>query len=263
MAGVVKGGRGTARGSLRAERAADTRARIVAAARRRFAATGYGGTTLQAIADDAGVAVQTVYAVFGSKAGILRELRTSVVRQPVAEALYAAAIEAAPDGADAAPDGADAALALFAASIRARWEAGADIVRVHAEAAASDPALREEVEAVLARRRGGLAHLVDSIAGSLVDGLDAARATAIVDALTLPEAYLALTGPGGWSPDEYEAWLAAALRRELLGPPALRPGGSGADQAGSGAPAGLQSASTIVGSKAHSRTDTSLPPRHS
>jgi AcrR family transcriptional regulator len=184
-----------------------TRRRILAAARLRFSSDGYGATTLQAIAAAAGVAVQTVYAVHGSKAGILRELREALVRQPEAERLYGAALEAAD---------ADDALVLFARSIRVRWEAGADVVRIHAEAAASDSTLRAEVQLVLARRREGIARLTETLGGSLADGVDVGRATAIVDALTLPEVYAELTGAAGWSPDAYEAWLGAGLRRELL-----------------------------------------------
>ncbi len=54
-----------------------TRRRIVAAARVLFARDGYGATTLRGIATEAGVAVQTVYAVYGSKAGTLAALLDS------------------------------------------------------------------------------------------------------------------------------------------------------------------------------------------
>lgn len=73
-------------GSLRAEQAALTTRRILEAARRGFADAGYAATTLREIASEAGVAVQTVYAVFGSKANILRALRESVTRSPRAAA---------------------------------------------------------------------------------------------------------------------------------------------------------------------------------
>ena len=48
-----------------------TRARVVASARRLFAERGYGATSIAAIARDAGVSVQTVYAAFTSKRGLL------------------------------------------------------------------------------------------------------------------------------------------------------------------------------------------------
>jgi TetR/AcrR family transcriptional regulator, regulator of autoinduction and epiphytic fitness len=196
--------------SLRAERAAVTRRRISEAARRLFARDGYGATTLQAIADEAGVAVQTVYAVFGSKPGILRELRDSIVFQPEAEALYQAAL-----GAAAAGDP-GAALDSFARSIRIRWVAGVDVVLVNREAGATDGALREAGMSAYERRRGGLRALADALAAALRPGVGEDEAVALLDALTLPDTYVELVSGLGWTPDAYEAWLARSLRRLLL-----------------------------------------------
>jgi AcrR family transcriptional regulator len=195
------------RPSLRAERAAVTRRRIADAALLRFARDGYGATTLQAIADEAGVAVQTVYAVYRSKAGILRELRDSIVFQPEADQLAREAMEAADPG---------LAVDLFARSIRVRWVAGSDIIRIYHEAASTDRALRSEAEAVFARRRGGLRHLAETLVPRLGPGADPKRVTAILDALTLPDVYAELVGVQGWTPEAYEAWLASALRQQLL-----------------------------------------------
>jgi AcrR family transcriptional regulator len=206
--------KGTRRPTLRAERAAATRRRILGVARRLFAERGYGATTLTEVARGSRVAVQTVYAVFGSKAGILRALREDLVAQPQAEALYEAAL--------AAPEAGEA-LALFARSIRTRWQAGADVVAIHADAAASDTSLRWEVEAVLARRRQGIARLVEDLAPDLRDGLGVAGAAAIADALTLPGVYVALVRDGGWSDDAYERWLATTLRAQVIGRPGDRP----------------------------------------
>ncbi len=204
MSGTVNG----ARPSLRAERAAVTRRRIGDAARLLFVRDGYGATTLQAIADEAGVAVQTVYAVFGSKAGILRELRDAIVHEPEADALVREAMAASDAG---------HALDLFARSIRARWDAGNEVVRIYAEAASTDPALRAEHEAVYARRRGGLRQLAGTLAARLAPGLEVGTAFAILDALTLPDLYAELVGVNGWTADAYQAWLATTLRRQLLG----------------------------------------------
>jgi AcrR family transcriptional regulator len=193
--------------TLRAERAAATRHRIAEAARQLFVRDGYGATTLQAIADEAGVAVQTVYAVYGSKAGILRELRDAVVHQPEAEALVANALAAADAG---------STLDLFARSIRVRWDAGSDVVRIYADAASTDMELRGEHEAVYTRRRGGLRELGEVLGDGLATGIDIPHAVAVLDALTLPDVYVELVGVQGWTPDEYEAWLAASLRQQLL-----------------------------------------------
>src|SRR6266567_3496831 len=61
----------TYRSPLRARQAADTRAGVLAAASRLFSERGWAGTTLAAIAAEAGTAVETVYSGFASKRGVL------------------------------------------------------------------------------------------------------------------------------------------------------------------------------------------------
>src|SRR6476620_11598448 len=60
--------------AVRQEQAVQTRTRILDAAGDLFAANGYARTTVRAIADAANVAVDTVYAVFGTKARVLTAL---------------------------------------------------------------------------------------------------------------------------------------------------------------------------------------------
>ena len=62
------------RPNRRAEKAQETRRRIIEAARELFVADGYGATNLQDVADRAGVAVQTIYFTFGNKRALLKEL---------------------------------------------------------------------------------------------------------------------------------------------------------------------------------------------
>jgi AcrR family transcriptional regulator len=57
----------------RDEQARETRLRIIRAARELFVTKGYGRTTLVEIAQEAAVAVETVYAAFGNKATLLRQ----------------------------------------------------------------------------------------------------------------------------------------------------------------------------------------------
>src|SRR6478672_8761427 len=59
--------------TTRAEKALATRRRMVTAAYDQFCANGYLGTTITAIATDAGVAVPTIYYTFGTKARLLDE----------------------------------------------------------------------------------------------------------------------------------------------------------------------------------------------
>ena len=63
--------------TLRQRQAQATANMIVAAAKDLFLEQGYTSTTIEAIAERADVAVSTVYAVFGSKRGILRAIRSA------------------------------------------------------------------------------------------------------------------------------------------------------------------------------------------
>lgn len=203
----VKPGPEPKRKTLRDERAQVTRERIADAARRLFLRDGYAATTLTDIAAEAGVAVQTVYAVYGSKAGILGALREAAMFQVDAEALYAEAMAAPSPG---------HRLELFARSIRVRWESSGDVAAIHRDAATADAGVRAGVAATLERRRGGIRMLAERMGPDLRRGVDIAAAAAILDALTLPEVYAELVDVQGWTPDAFEAWLAAALARELL-----------------------------------------------
>src|SRR6516225_1335828 len=69
----VKGASGR-RLNRREVAAAETRREILRAARRLFAAHGYSGTSLQQIAEESGVAVQTIYSSVGSKAALVLAL---------------------------------------------------------------------------------------------------------------------------------------------------------------------------------------------
>jgi AcrR family transcriptional regulator len=193
--------------TLRDERAQVTRRRIEDAARRLFLRDGYAATTLTAIATEAGVAVQTIYAVHASKAGVLRALRQRAVDQPEANALFALAMEE--------PDP-RRKLELFARSIRERWERSGDVVSIHRDAATADTVVRAGAAEALERRRGGIRSLAATLGAHLRHGIDVPRAAALLDALTLHELYAELVDVAGWTPDAYEAWLAAALVRELL-----------------------------------------------
>lgn len=189
-------------GSVRAEQAAVTRRRIEDAARRLFVLQGYGTTTLRQIADAAGVAVQTLYAVYESKANLLRALAETVRDDPEADAAYGLAL--------AEPDR-DRALALFARSIRLRWQTGHDLFTTHVEAASVDLDVRDDLATLLKGRRWGIARLARSLVDASPVLGDAARVAAIIDALTLPELYAELAGVHGWTADDYERWLAAGL----------------------------------------------------
>jgi hypothetical protein len=55
-----------------------------------------------------------------------------------------------------------------------------------------------------------------SLEPHLRSGLDTARATAILQALCLPEVFNELVRNSGWPVEAYQAWLSDTLKRELL-----------------------------------------------
>jgi AcrR family transcriptional regulator len=197
------------RPTLRQEQAAVTRRRILDAARALFFRNGYAATTLKAVAEEAGVAVQTLYAVFGSKAAILAELRQQVVAQPEASSALADAMQAPT---------LDDRVTAFAHSMRERWELAGDIVRVNEDAARADPAIRADTKGAAQRRQAGIARFVRGAAEDLGLDLDLTHTTAIVDALTMYDLYEQLVGVHGWSSDAYETWLTDQLRYNLRQP---------------------------------------------
>jgi len=195
------------RKTLREEHAQITRQRIAAAARKLFARDGYAATKLAEIAVEAGVAVQTVYAVYGSKAGILDTLREGVMTRPEAQAFYREAMAA---------DSAAQRIELFARSIRWRWEHSADVTAIFRDAGTADAGIRAGLTATLEQRRRGIRALAERLQGDLRPGIDVGVAAAILDALSLVEVYTELVEVQGWTPETYESWLTAALARELL-----------------------------------------------
>jgi AcrR family transcriptional regulator len=192
----------------REAQARETRRSILDAAHELFVTTGYAATTIQAIAERGGVAVQTVYAVFGNKRELLRQLIESTITGdddplPVTERPEARAVAAEPDAQKRAE--------LDAAMSRSIAERVAPIVRVASEAAASDPELAAMMDAVKAARREEMIASAEIVAGA--DGLriDPEEAAATLYVLYSPAVADMLMRDYGWSPERYERWLARML----------------------------------------------------
>ena len=81
---------------------------------RLFLSNGYGPTSIRAVAEEAGLAVQTVYAVFGNAAAVdpeFAELNQAMIARRRAEMADGATLLAGDDGLRVSPD--DAAASLF------------------------------------------------------------------------------------------------------------------------------------------------------
>lgn len=201
------------RSPLRDAQAAQTRRRIARAAQELFAAHGFAGTTVAAIAERAGVSAPTVYATFGSKGAIVRALLTQMAADADV-AGWRARIDGEGDP--------HRKLAAFAGWIRALFSSSKATIAA-AQGAAGDPAILELRDEGDSNRRKALARVVSALAtaGALQAGLTEARALDRAWLVTGVELYLAATDRCGWSDDEYERWLTALLQGQLL-----RPGGA-------------------------------------
>jgi AcrR family transcriptional regulator len=191
----------------RQRQALETRRLISEAAGRFFLESGYAATTIDAIAGEAGVAVSTVYAAFKHKRAILKEIRLAWHDRTHAREINA---EAAGQ-----PD-LERRLEMVANSNRRQWEIGAGLIAIYQGAAAADREAAAELEEALRGRRAALDRVVEGMEVALRPDLDVPRAAAILRALCRPEVYQDLVEESGWSPDEYESWLAETLKRELL-----------------------------------------------
>ncbi|MFG1941442.1 TetR/AcrR family transcriptional regulator [Nonomuraea sp. NPDC048826] len=199
----------------RAEQRRATRRRIVEEALRLFTCQGYAATTLEEIADRAGVAVQTVYFHFGSKRGVLAEGLDVLVAGddepvPLIERPWARQATEAPDPAGS--------LRIWLSNARAILERAAPLMRVVRDAAGADPEMAAALEISQRQRYADHRALVGHLAeiGGLRDGLCPDRAGDLVYALVSPEMYQLLTEQRSWSPAEWESWAYDTLARSLL-----------------------------------------------
>lgn len=200
------------RSPLRAERAADTRSRIAVAARELFVAHGFGGTTVAAIAERAGVAPQTVYATFGSKGAIIGALLVQMEEDADA-ARWRDRIAAATEP--------NSRLVAFAEWTRSMFSTSKAMIAA-AQGAAGDPAIVDLRRQGDLHRREALEGLIATLARAHALRADLPEAQAVDRAwmLTGVELYLAATDGCGWSDADYALWLAALLQSQLLEPAA-------------------------------------------
>jgi AcrR family transcriptional regulator len=201
--------------SLRERQAEMTRRLIVDAARRLFAKKGYVQTSMDDIAREAGVSIQTIYANAGGKPALAMAL-VDVADRDANVAELVRRIGQARDAAEV--------VRLAAALRRAFMDKASDIVRTLVSAAASDEAVAHAWREGQKRSRRSVEGLVRKLSslGALREGLDVDEASDILYALFTPAVYVRLTEECGWSADRYEAWLADTIRRVLTSPSASR-----------------------------------------
>ncbi|MCV6965841.1 TetR family transcriptional regulator [Mycobacterium intermedium] len=187
--------------------------RIVQEATTLFVEQGFAATSIDQIAKAAEVSAQTIYATHGSKAGVLsRAIDVAVVG------------DHAPDTvADRLPvltgDSIESYHVFFAVTasfVRGLHERVAPLVRVMLQAGLDEVRMRLTRE-----MHANCALLVARLGSAMRTGLTEAQAADILVTIQSPYVYSMLIDDVGWSPDQYEQWLADTLARMLLRPELL------------------------------------------
>jgi AcrR family transcriptional regulator len=203
----------------RRDRARRTRRAVVDAARELFVANGYAATSIRAVAAAAGVSVPTVEQAFGTKRALLKEV-VDVTRAGDDEPV--AMLDREPAVAAAAAATALEFLDLIAAEIAGVAARVSAVQAVLGAAAAGDPEIAGLAAEIDAQRRVVAGWLVDALGGRAPLRPARDRAVDAVWTLLDPVVHRRLTADCGWSTAEFAGWLADALGRLLLSPPAPR-----------------------------------------
>ncbi len=202
------------RSRLREQQAARTRETVLDAAASVLERDGFTAATLRGIADAAHVSVETVYAIFGSKAGLL---------VAVGERNFGGAIERAAPGGDlqavVGEADLDAQLTTFGelgSEIMGPNWAVLDALRAGGQ---SDPELAEAYRVGSDGRRYWMHAIAETWAasGRLRAGMDVEQATDILWTITASDVYRLLVVEAGWPAARYAAWLSQAARDLVLG----------------------------------------------
>jgi AcrR family transcriptional regulator len=192
-----------------------TKARVVAAATELFVDQGYPATTISQIAERSDTPEATLYRLFGSKRGVLKEVLDVAIGgddepldyqdRPAVQAAFAAG-----DPGEL--------LDAFAHLTRNVLGRSAALWNVLLSSAGVDAEAAEMLAITRRQRHSGQSRIVRTLAGSddLREGLSATAAADIVYALMSPEVFHILTVERGWSEARYERWLSGTLRAQLL-----------------------------------------------
>jgi AcrR family transcriptional regulator len=189
--------------------AAATRAEILSGARRLFAERGYPATSIQQVADEAGVAIQTIYSSVGSKADLVLALNDLIDEEADVSTL----------GAEVAAETKPAELLAKGVQLTRRLnERCGDIIRVLLSAEAAEPEVAAAFNDGMRRHQQGAAGLGQRLAflGALPPGTSPEQAATAFSVMTSPASWRQLTRDAGWSYDTAESWIIDSLTKLLL-----------------------------------------------
>jgi AcrR family transcriptional regulator len=201
--------------SRRQEQARRTRTDVLEAARHQFLEQGYAATTVAAVADEAGVSVETVYKAFGNKAGLLKAVfDVAVVGDdepvPMLEREFVRRNRAEPDP--------RRKLRMYGEHLARTAPRAVPVQLLARAAAASDPAAAEVWDQMQAERLTGMTQFARHLheADHLRPGVSANEARDVLWTYNSAELYDLLVLHRGWSAKRYGRWIADALIAALL-----------------------------------------------
>ena len=202
--------------SRRQAQASETRRHILEAARTLFMERGYAGATAEGIAAEAGVAAQTIYAIFKNKKRMLVSLMnvspTTGVEDhsPMPERPSVQAVAQEHDR--------HRQLEMFAQVVAANLDQAAVVSEIMSDAAKTEPDFNRILQKLNKQRLEHMTLAVEQFAanGPFRERMDEVHARDTVWTLTSPEVFLLLTQGRGWSKEKYAEWLADMLTRALL-----------------------------------------------
>ena len=213
---IPKAGRRGAAIRRTPRRGAETRRRVEEAAANRFTRDGYAASTMQAIADEAGVHVQTLYLAYGTKSALLAACAARLVAGTEdpdthpSERRWAREIASQPDP--------RAKLALYVkhiAEVAPRITPLLDVLRATAPAEPDVAAFLAHMED--ARREGPLELLGrQPPPGTWRPGLTPDKVADVVSTVASPDMLRSLIDRCRWDEPDAEAWILRVLERELL-----------------------------------------------
>ncbi|WP_149083954.1 MULTISPECIES: TetR/AcrR family transcriptional regulator [Microbacterium] len=196
------------RSALRTRQAEETRARIVTAAARLFAAQGYQATTISAIAREAGVSAETVKTTAAKAELLIAAFEITFSGSEAAETL---ADTEAGSGLTSLPD--DVFLDAVITQIGAANERGHALWTVLLGAALSDPIVDAALQRILANRAADYRGFASELQrrGIVASEHDSDALADVLSFLLSPESYQQLVVQSQWSPDRYRSWLRTAV----------------------------------------------------
>jgi AcrR family transcriptional regulator len=188
---------------------------VIEAATAIFPDRGYAGTTMRAVATEAGVSVPTVEALFGTKARLLKAAIDVAIAgddEPVAvlDRPWARLAEEAGSLGEL--------LSMVAAAVAAAQQRSAGLVLAVFEGSAHDAELRALREQMIAQRQATAAWIVQRVTGvaRLRSDCKITEAVDVVWLLMDPAVFVRLTRERQWSVRRYQRWIADALARLLV-----------------------------------------------